>query len=59
MPSDMENFVYYNPVKVVFGSGSLKEVGTNVAAYGKKALLVSYANPAFWQKQLRLFTKNW
>lgn len=36
MPSDMENFVYYNPVKVVFGSGSLKEVGTNVAAYGKK-----------------------
>ena len=52
MPSDMENFVYYNPVKVVFGSGSLKEVGANVAAYGKKALLVSYANPTFLAKTI-------
>lgn len=38
----MENFEYYNPVKVVFGEGVLSQVGTYAAAYGKKAMLVTY-----------------
>ncbi|MBQ3065000.1 MAG: iron-containing alcohol dehydrogenase [Clostridia bacterium] len=38
----MENFEYYNPVKVVFGEGVLAQVGAYTAQYGKKALLVTY-----------------
>lgn len=48
----MEKFNYYNPVKVVFGEDSIKEVGSNVALYGKRALLVSYQNVSFFQKTI-------
>jgi alcohol dehydrogenase YqhD (iron-dependent ADH family) len=36
----MENFVIFNPVKLHFGAGVVKKLGTTASDYGKKALLV-------------------
>lgn len=35
----MNNFVYYNPTKIIFGRDTQKEVGTEAKKYGKKVLL--------------------
>ena len=40
----MNGFVYCNPVKVVFGAGTLAQAGEEAAKLGKKALLVSYGS---------------
>ncbi|MBR2950497.1 MAG: iron-containing alcohol dehydrogenase [Lachnospiraceae bacterium] len=48
----MENFEYYNPVKVVFGEGVLNQVGTYAAAYGKKAMLVTYTECDFFAETI-------
>ena len=37
----INNFMYYVPVKVVFGAGKLNEAGEYVKQYGKKALIVT------------------
>ncbi len=34
----MLNFNYYNPTRIVFGKGTIKEVGALAASYGKKIL---------------------
>ncbi|HAH32360.1 MAG TPA: NADH-dependent alcohol dehydrogenase [Elusimicrobia bacterium] len=36
----MKNFNFYNPVKIIFGKGTIEKIGTEAARYGKKALLV-------------------
>lgn len=36
----MDNFVFYNPTKLIFGKGQLKALSTEVPAYGQKVLLV-------------------
>ena len=36
----MKNFTFYNPTKVVFGTGNLPAVGEETKTHGKKALLV-------------------
>jgi alcohol dehydrogenase YqhD (iron-dependent ADH family) len=36
----MENFILYNPVKLHFGKGVVKDLGKTVANYGKRVLLV-------------------
>jgi hypothetical protein len=36
----MENFSFYNPVKIIFGKGTLGKIGPEAALHGKKALLV-------------------
>jgi alcohol dehydrogenase YqhD (iron-dependent ADH family) len=36
----MENFVAYNPTKLVFGKGVIAQLGKEVQPYGKKALVV-------------------
>ena len=36
----MENFQYYNPVKVLFGNEVLEKMCAELIPYGKKALLV-------------------
>lgn len=41
----MNNFQFYNPVKVIFGAGEFKEVGSEARQYGKTALLVKTAGP--------------
>lgn len=44
----MEDFVYYNPVKVIFGAGKVDAVGEETSLCGKKAMLVSYAEHDFF-----------
>ncbi|MCT4606552.1 MAG: iron-containing alcohol dehydrogenase [Marinisporobacter sp.] len=44
----MNNFEYFNPVKVIFGAGEVKEIGIQGKAYGKKAMLVSYTDISFY-----------
>ncbi len=41
----MFSFRFYNPVRVVFGIGKAERAGKEAARIGKKALLVSYAEP--------------
>ena len=38
----MQNFEYYNPVKVVFGASNIEKIGKLCSGIGKNALLVSY-----------------
>ena len=40
----MNNFTYHNPVKVVFGLGTLKQAGEEAAKLGKRAFVVSYGD---------------
>ncbi len=35
----MLNFNYYNPARIVFGAGTIQEVGALTSAYGKRVLL--------------------
>lgn len=44
----MNAFTYYNPVRVVFGEDSLSELGRLTAAYGQRAVLVSYTDISFY-----------
>lgn len=36
----MQNFVFENPTKIIFGRGQIRKVGPETARYGKKVLLV-------------------
>jgi alcohol dehydrogenase YqhD (iron-dependent ADH family) len=36
----MQNFTYHNPTKIVFGQGTLEQIGTEAVPFGKKALYV-------------------
>ena len=36
----MENFVSYNPTKLVFGKGVIEQLGKEAQQYGKKALVI-------------------
>lgn len=38
----MNNFEYYNPVRVIFGAGELKRIGKEAKAFGSRVALVSY-----------------
>ena len=40
----IKDFTYFIPVKLVFGEGALNQAGVQVAAYGKKALIVTTGN---------------
>jgi len=48
----MTNFSFYNPVRLVFGPGELKQVGAEAKALGRKALVVSYREHGFMQATL-------
>jgi len=54
----MENFEYYNPVKVVFGAGVLEQVGSYAALYGKKAMLVTYTECGFFAETIEAIHKS-
>lgn len=41
----MREFQYYCPTKVVYGEGSLRNIGAEVKRFGKKVMLVSSLNP--------------
>jgi len=36
----MQNFIFENPTKIVFGKNQIRRVGREVAQFGRKALLV-------------------
>ena len=36
----MQSFVYHNPTKIVFGEGTIDQIGTESAPFGKKALYI-------------------
>lgn len=36
----MKDFVFHNPTKIIFGEGTVSQVGSEAAEYGKRALLV-------------------
>jgi alcohol dehydrogenase YqhD (iron-dependent ADH family) len=36
----MQNFVFHNPTKIIFGKDTIPLIGSETAAFGKKALLV-------------------
>lgn len=44
----MNNFEFYNPVKLVFGAGEVKRIGQEAVRYGKRALIVSYKEVGFY-----------
>ncbi|OHB57423.1 MAG: hypothetical protein A2Y07_04365 [Planctomycetes bacterium GWF2_50_10] len=57
----MNNFEFYNPVKVVFGPGEIAKTGIEAAKIGKKALLVTYQEHSFFQgliDRITLLCKN-
>lgn len=49
----MENFEFFNPVRIIFGEGEVGKIGAEAAQYGKKALIVSYKEHAFFSDLLR------
>lgn len=44
----MNNFEFYNPVKLVFGNGESKNIGKYAEKLGKTALIVSYTKVDFY-----------
>ena len=40
-------FSFYNPIKLVFGKGSLSKIGEEAKVHGKKALIVTYPGKPF------------
>lgn len=44
----MKNFEYYLPTRVVFGEGSVGELGRIVSQYGRRALIISYDDVSFY-----------
>ena len=44
----MNNFEFYNPVKLVFGNGESKNIGKYAQGLGKTALIVSYTKVDFY-----------
>ena len=36
----MQNFTFHNPTKIIFGQGTLDQIGTESVLYGKKALYI-------------------
>lgn len=43
----MNNFEYYNPVRILFGAGELKRIGDEAKALGQNVCLVSYKDLTF------------
>lgn len=43
----MNNFTYYNPVRVLFGAGEVNKTGQEAARLGQTVCLVSYKEPGF------------
>lgn len=45
----MQNFDFYNPVRVLYGPGRTDEIGKEAAQIGKTALVVTYADAPYLQ----------
>ncbi len=42
--NSVQSFNVFMPARVLFGAGRTSEVGTETAQYGKRAMLVTYAD---------------
>lgn len=54
----MNNFEYYNPVRVIFGAGELKRLADEAKQFGNKICLVSYKELGFLKPLLEKITKQ-
>ncbi len=36
----MQNFIFENPTRIIFGQGQIRRIGTEIKPYGRKALMV-------------------
>jgi len=58
----MENFIFSNPVKIIFGKDTISRIGKESARYGKKALFVygknSLKKSGFYDKIIESLSKN-
>ncbi|TKG93937.1 iron-containing alcohol dehydrogenase [Puteibacter caeruleilacunae] len=52
----MNNFEYYNPVRVIFGAGEIKRIGAEAKALGSKICLVSYKELSFLKPLIEKIT---
>jgi len=53
----MNNFEYYNPVRVIFGAGEIKRVGEETRKLGKRACMVSYKDLMFLEPLMEKITE--
>lgn len=44
----MNNFEFYNPVKIIFGAGEVEVIGREACRFGTRAMLVSYRQIDFY-----------
>lgn len=49
----MNNFEYYNPVRILFGAGELKRIGEEAKALGNNVCLVSYKDLSFLEPLMK------
>jgi len=49
----MENFEFYNPVRILFGPGEVSKTGEEATKLGSKVLLVSYKEHDFFKDLLK------
>lgn len=49
----MVDFEFYNPVKIVFGDGASARIGELTQGFGRRALIVSYAQHAYMDDLLQ------
>ena len=54
----MEAFEYYNPVKVIFGEGSISRIGEVAKAYGQRTMIVTYQEYGFFSKVLETIHRS-
>ncbi|MCL3781121.1 iron-containing alcohol dehydrogenase [Prolixibacteraceae bacterium JC049] len=54
----MNNFEYYNPVRVIFGAGEINRLASEAKTIGKKACLVSYKKLGFLSPLLPKIANN-
>ena len=58
----MENFLFYNPTKIIFGKGTIKNIAREIKRYGKKPLFVygtgSIKKTGLYDKIVKILKEN-
>jgi alcohol dehydrogenase YqhD (iron-dependent ADH family) len=54
----MNNFEFYNPVRVIFGAGSVKQISQETKKIGTNALLVTYSDHKFLDPLIERIEKS-
>ncbi len=58
----MENFLFYNPTKIIFGKGTIKNITREIKRYGKKPLFVygsgSIKKTGLYDKIVKVLNEN-